>query len=530
MRARLGLLLLSSVLAGMGGVAPSTAAAPAFPECLPEGSAIVVGTVTCQMMPSAFLGAPAPFSYFVPPMCDPATDPARRCPTLYLLHGFGGDYRSMLGTGAAPSAWVSALSSGPAGDPALGESWTMSDPKTWVARDPIGFILVAPHGETLPGGYGPVADVDGFWTDWNPRFARDGDAQAYDTPPPRFESFLTDELIPYVESHLPAGSGREWRALAGTSLGGFGSYKDGLQHPDLFSSIGSVSGAHNFLFAPAPDPVDAYVGGPGAPPFVPPVGLPYLTPPSVTSRVSLAALPEQVRGFAAAFQVFGDPATDQAFYRGNMPRDLAMNARARTAYPDFAQSLHIRGFVNDAIPRRAADFTNVPSYLTAQAFEGIVLPMNLEMEAAFTIEDVPHTFEIHPGIHSGTYWNAYLRKQIEEQYARVRHPDGGGAPPPMPAIFDYRTIAKDFQIWGWSFSVAREPVEFLTLRAVGCLGMQLRGSGLVTVTVPASCGTGFHGSRTLTVDLGTSWPVDEPGGASAYFLYGHAAEIRLTPL
>jgi hypothetical protein len=525
MRTRLGLFLLSSVLVGSGVVAPSIAAS-AFPGCLPEESPVVVGTVTCQMMPSAFVGAATPFSYFVPPTCDPAIDPARRCPTLYLLHGFGGDYRSMLGTGAAPSAWVASLSSGPAGDPATGQSWTMSDPKTWVARDPIGFILVAPHGQTLADGYGPVAGVDGFWADWNPRFAAGGNAQAYDTPPPRFESFLTGELIPYVESHLPVGSGREWRALAGTSLGGFGSYKDGLQHPDLFSSIGSVSGAHNFLFAPVPDPVDAEVGAP----IAPPAALPYLTLPSLTSRIPLSALPEEVRGFAAALQVFGDPVEDQAFYRGNMPRDLAMNARAHTVSPDFTPSLHIRGFVNDAIPRRVADVTDVRSYLTSQAFEGIVLPMNLEMEAAFTIAEVPHTFEIHPGLHSGTYWNAYLRTQVAEQYALVRHADGGGAPPPAPVVFDYRTISKDFGIWGWSFSVTRKPVEFLTLRSVSCIGFRMRGSGVVTVTVPESCGTGLEASRTFTVDLGPSWPIDEPAGASAFSQYGRSVEVRLTSL
>ena len=73
-------------------------------------------------------------------------------------------------------------------------------------------------------------------------------------PPPRFSSFLTGELLPYVEAHFPTSTGRAWRALAGTSLGGYGSYKNGLQHPDVWSSMGSVSGAHNFLFGPGVDP------------------------------------------------------------------------------------------------------------------------------------------------------------------------------------------------------------------------------------------------------------------------------------
>jgi hypothetical protein len=226
-----------------------------------------------------------------------------------------------------------------------------------------------------------------------------------------------------------------------------------------------------------------------------------------------------------SFLVFGDPATDQATYRGNMPRDLAMNARAGAG---GIASLHIRGFVNDAIPRRAEDFANPASYLVAQAFEGIVLPMNLGMEAAFRLAGVEHEFEIHPGIHSGVYWNPFLRTQIAAQYARARHPDGTGSPPPAPTLFDYRTISTDFDIWGWGFHVSREPVEFLTLRGVSCSGLTLRGSGVVHVTVPTSCGTTLNGAATFSIDLGPSMPVDEPGGASDVPAYGNSVHVDLS--
>jgi S-formylglutathione hydrolase FrmB len=499
----------------------SGAVAGPFPECTPDpAAAIEVGQVACRTLPSAFLGGTTAFSYFVPPGCDPATSQGRRCPTLYLLHGFGGDYRSMLGTADEPSAWVEALSKGPPRDPSqVLDPWTMADPAGWETADPIDFILVAPHGATLDGGFGPVAGVDGFWSDWNPRFAKGGDSERYPTPPPRFESFIVRELIPYVESHFPAGAGREWRSLAGTSLGGFGSYKNGLQHPDLWSSIGSISGAHNFLFAPVPDPlpIDAPVH------IGPPAALLYTHLPSITSMIPLAALPEAARGFPVSFLVFGDPAQDQAQYRGNMPRDLAMNGRASAA---GVSSLHIRGFVNDAIPRRREDIG--PSYPVAQAFEAIVLPMNLGMEAAFRIAGVEHTFEIHPGIHSGVYWNPFLRAQIAAQYARVRHADGTGSPPPLATVFDYRTISTDFTIWGWAFHVAREPVEFLTLNDVSCDGLTLRGSGVVTVSVPPSCGTTLNGKTTFDVDLGPSWPVDEPAGASDLPAYGVSVRVELS--
>ena len=468
-------------------------------------------------LPSALLGGTTAFSYFVPQACA-----AARCPTLYLLHGFGGDYTEMLGTAGSPSAWVAALSSGPPVDPhAVLDPWDYSDPAGWAPLPPIDFILVAPHGRTLAGGYGPAGDLDSFWADWNPRLAKGGDSSTYDTPPPRFESFILQELIPFIEGNFPAGSGREWRALAGTSLGGYGSYKNGLQHPDVWSSMGSVSGAHNFLFAPVPDPVN--VASPVS--LSPPVALPYHPLPSLLSQAPL--LPAPLTGFGVALVALGDPVGDQAFFRGNMPRDLAMNGRASAG---GQASLYIRGFVNDMVARRAADYEDPSSLAGEQAFEMIVFPMNVEMELAFLSQQVENEFEIHPGVHSGTYWNAFLRGQVAAQYDHVRHSDGSGSPPPSPTAFDYRSIRTDFSIWGWSFHVERQPVEFLNLRDVSCDHVMLQGTGTVTVTVPASCGTGFEGNAVFGVDLGNSYPTDEPAGASAAPPYGKTVEVTLTPL
>lgn len=488
-----------------------------FESCADAGPPAAVGTVGCMRLDSAALGGTTAFSYFVPEACLGAV-----CPTLYLLHGFGGDHTSMLGTKDAPSAWVAALTSGPPVDPrGVPDPWNYSDPAGWTKLAAIDFILIAPHGRTLVGGFGPAGDLDGFWADWNPRFAAGGDSQRYPTPPPRFETFLLDELIPFVERAFPAGRGRAWRALAGTSLGGYGSYKNGLQHPDGWSSIGSVSGAHNFLFVPAPDPSDGVASAPSLAPVAP---LPYQPLPGVLSRAPL--LPAPLAGFGVALIALGDPVADQAFFRGNMPRDLAMNGRASAG---GASSLHVRGFVNDTIARRAADYENPPGLAGAQAFETIVFPMNVEMELAFSAEQVERRFEIHPGVHSGTYWNAFLRGQVASQYQHVRHADGGGSPPPAPTSFDYRSIRTDFTVWGWSFHVERRPIEFLNLRAVSCAGLTLQGTGKVTVGVPASCGTGRGGAPIFEVDLGPSYPTDEPAGASAASAYGSTAHVALAP-
>lgn len=511
--------VVAAVAAGVAPVAGQAATPSPFAGCGAAGSAVTVGVVACQTLPSRALGGTTAFSYYVPPGCAPARHV--RCPTLYLLHGFGGDLHSMLGTAARPSGWVAALSARPKTPPAASsEPWTLADPATWTPASPLDVVLVAPDGRTVPDGYGPGPELESFWTDWNPRYAKGGDSQRYDTPAPRFSAELIDELIPYVESHFPVGRGRAWRSLAGTSLGGYGSYAIGLTHPDEFASIGAVSGIMNILLLPGLDePASGDSGG-----VAPPAQLPATTLPGVAgASVPLSALPAQARGFAVATYAFGDPSVDQSYYRGHMPRDLAVNAHAlgRT-FGHTTQSIVVRGFSNDAIPRQASDFANPAGYFGAQAFEAIVRVSNIEQNQAFADAGVQQHYELHPGIHSDAYWNPWLRGQVEAQFAAMRHADGSGQPPPLPTTFDYRSTASRFAVWGWRFAVQRPASEFVDLTGVTCAGLTVRGTGQVTVTPPPRC----HAAP-ATVDLGPGMPTDAPAGADEAPVYGNVVHVRL---
>jgi S-formylglutathione hydrolase FrmB len=514
------ILAVAALLVGAAVVpaaAPAGAADP-FAGCDSAGAAVQVGVVSCQTVPSRALGGTTAFSYYVPPGCSPARHV--RCPTLYLLHGFGGDLTSMLGTPRQPSAWVASLTSHPPQSPSdSSEPWTLADVKTWKAAPALDMVLVAPDGRTVPEGSGPGSWLEGFWTDWNPRYAKGGDSQRYDTAPPRFAAQLTDELVPYVEQHFPVGRGRGWRAIAGTSLGGYGSYAIGLQHPDFFASIGAVSGIMNILLLPGLDAsADGGTGG-----VAPPGGLPAVSVPHPAGAAApLDALPEQARGFAVATYAFGDPSVDQSYYRGHMPRDLALNAHAlHTSHGKSTQSLVVRGFSNDAVPRQASDFSSPPGYLGAQAFEAIVLASNIEQTKAFAEADVQQHYEMHPGIHSGPYWDPWLRGQLEAQYAAMRQPGGGGNPPPIPTTFAYRSTASQFSVWGWRFTVQRPASEFLELTDVTCHGFTVRGTGTVRFTPPPRC----H-ARPQTVELGPAATTDAQAGADEASFYGHVAYVR----
>jgi len=208
-----------------------------------------------------------------------------------------------------------------------------------------------------------------------------------------------------------------------------------------------------------------------------------------------------------------------------MPRDLAINAYAfgpHASHESATQSIVVRGFSNDAVPRQPSDFASPPGYLGAQAFEAIVRESNIEQNQAFADASVRQHYELHPGIHSDAYWNPWLREQVEAQFAAMRHRDGTGHPPPRPVLFDYQSTASRFGVWGWQFTVKRPASEFLNLSNVTCVGLWVRGTGTVTVMPPSRC----HRSP-ATVHLGPGMPTDAPAGADETSFYGNVVHVVL---
>jgi putative tributyrin esterase len=58
-----------------------------------------------------------------------------------------------------------------------------------------------------------------------------------------WESYIVQELIPEIDKKFRTLPIREKRAIAGLSMGGYGSLKFGLKNPDKFVLVGSFSGA-----------------------------------------------------------------------------------------------------------------------------------------------------------------------------------------------------------------------------------------------------------------------------------------------
>lgn len=58
----------------------------------------------------------------------------------------------------------------------------------------------------------------------------------------KYETFISDELVAYMDANYPTIKDRKARAITGLSMGGHGAMWNGIRHPEVFASVGSTSG------------------------------------------------------------------------------------------------------------------------------------------------------------------------------------------------------------------------------------------------------------------------------------------------
>lgn len=61
----------------------------------------------------------------------------------------------------------------------------------------------------------------------------------------QYESYITSELIPFIDQNYRTLSQKESRAITGLSMGGHGAMMLAAKHPDLFTAVGTMSGVMN---------------------------------------------------------------------------------------------------------------------------------------------------------------------------------------------------------------------------------------------------------------------------------------------
>ncbi|HEY3341790.1 MAG TPA: alpha/beta hydrolase-fold protein, partial [Anaerolineae bacterium] len=63
----------------------------------------------------------------------------------------------------------------------------------------------------------------------------------------RFESYISQELVTFIDKLFPTRKLARYRAIGGLSMGGYGALKLGVKFPRVFGSITAHSSAVNFM-------------------------------------------------------------------------------------------------------------------------------------------------------------------------------------------------------------------------------------------------------------------------------------------
>src|SRR5204863_6139881 len=58
----------------------------------------------------------------------------------------------------------------------------------------------------------------------------------------RYEDYVVDELVPFVDAHFRTLASRDHRGVVGKSSGGYGALVLGMRHPDVFGAVASHAG------------------------------------------------------------------------------------------------------------------------------------------------------------------------------------------------------------------------------------------------------------------------------------------------
>lgn len=247
---------------------------------------------------SQVLGKDVEYSIYLPPDYESSS---RRYPVLYLLHGYSDD----------ETGWTQ-----------FGEVKAIADRQ--LSKDEMTSMIIVM----------PDAGISWYINSYDGKVL--------------YEDFFVRELIPFVDGNYRTRTDRQYRAVAGLSMGGHGTLIMAMKHPDLFSSAAPLSAA-------------------------------------VWTDAEITGMPDEnwSRGIGL---VYG--------------KDLKGKDRLG---PHFQKNSGI-GLVNSL---NADDLKKIRYYIDC-GDKDFLIKGNMALHAAMIDKKIPHEFRVREGVHDWTYWRTAL--------------------------------------------------------------------------------------------------------------------------
>jgi S-formylglutathione hydrolase len=294
-------------------------------------------------------------SVYLPPSYG--NDPHRRYPVLYMLHGFTETDLSYFRDGASthiPTLADRAISTGDAGE----------------------MIIVTPDAMTVYGGsnYSSGATTG----DW--------------------ETFVSSELVSYVDNKFRTIRRADARGLAGHSMGGYGAMRIGMKHPDVFSALYILSACCISPTSNIPDTPEEIAQFEA-----------FTTRPADYTQV-----PSSIRTAVAAAAAWAPNPQKAPLYYDSPVKDgkvdPAVFARMTANRPLAMVDQYIPTLRRQRIAFDVGDQdTNIKANLT-------------EFDRILTAYKVAHTFEVYQGNHTNRIPVRFETKVLPFFTSRLTHP------------------------------------------------------------------------------------------------------------
>ena len=206
---------------------------------------------------------------------------------------------------------------------------------------------------------------NGWYADWWNRGRRGG---------PSWETYILDDLLPFVLKKYPIRPERRWHALAGESMGGMGSAYFGGRLPGFFGSVAVLSGLADTQLIPGATTLESYL-------------------------LAVPRRPEKHAPVPIDFQAVYGP--EYGFYaNGHNPTKLAANLADTRLY-----TLHGRQWIPYSIygePFKAQEADGLGEAL-------ILRPAMTNFSRSLRAATIPHVFKVHKGAHSWPNFRQELR-------------------------------------------------------------------------------------------------------------------------
>ncbi len=295
---------------------------------------------------------------YLPPSYQ--TSRNRRYPVVYMLHGYG----------LNAERWVPFI-----GMPTLADK----DIAAGTAKE---MILVSPDAfNKYNGSMYSSSPTNGDW-----------------------ETFITQELVAYVDAHYRTLATRESRGLMGHSMGGYGTWRLAMKYPEVYGSIYAMSSC---CLMNNPQPPGAGRGG---------------AAPDANKQAAAKQAPDAAKGGDKGGKGaakggrgggFGNVQYAEAAAWSSNPKKPPLFFDLPTEDGKFRPEIAAKWVANSPLAMVDQYLGNLKTFKAIAMDVGLqdgLAGSNQQLDATLTQFDIPHTFETYEGDHTNHVKDRFEQK------------------------------------------------------------------------------------------------------------------------